>query len=64
MAVAHFEKMLYDNALLLVYAHWWRLAHNPLAERIVTETVAWLLREMRTDQGFASSLDADSKDDR
>ena len=63
--VPHFEKMLYDNALLLgVYTHWWRLTHNPLADRIVTETVAWLRREMRTDQGaFASSLDADSKDD-
>jgi uncharacterized protein YyaL (SSP411 family) len=57
--------MLYDNALLLgAYAHWWRRDRNPLAERVVTETVAWLLREMRTEQGaFASSLDADSKDD-
>jgi uncharacterized protein len=63
--VPHFEKMLYDNALLLgVYAHWWRRTRNPLAERIVTETVAWLRREMRTTEGaFASSLDADSKDD-
>ena len=63
--VPHFEKMLYDNALLLGgYAHWWRLTRNPLAERIVTETVGWLLREMRTAQGaFAASLDADSKDD-
>jgi uncharacterized protein YyaL (SSP411 family) len=63
--VPHFEKMLYDNALLLaVYAHWWRRTRNPLAERVVTETVAWLLREMRTEQGaFAASLDADSKDD-
>ncbi|HEX5907083.1 MAG TPA: thioredoxin domain-containing protein [Propionibacteriaceae bacterium] len=63
--VPHFEKMLYDNALLLgVNTHWWRRTRNPLAERIVTETVTWLLREMRTEQGaFASSLDADSKDD-
>jgi uncharacterized protein len=63
--VPHFEKMLYDNALLLgVYAHWWRRTRNPLAERVVTETVIWLLREMRTEQGaFASSLDADSEDD-
>jgi uncharacterized protein YyaL (SSP411 family) len=63
--VPHFEKMLYDNALLLgVYAHWWRRAPNPLAERIVTETVAWLVSEMRTEQGaFAASLDADSEDD-
>jgi uncharacterized protein len=63
--VPHFEKMLYDNALLLgVYTHWWRRTSNPLAERIVTETVAWLLAEMRTEQGaFAASLDADSEDD-
>jgi uncharacterized protein YyaL (SSP411 family) len=63
--VPHFEKMLYDNALLLgAYTHWWRRTRNPLAERIVTETVGWLLREMRTEQGaFAASLDADSEDD-
>jgi uncharacterized protein len=63
--VPHFEKMLYDNALLLgAYSHWWRRTRSPLAERVVTETVAWLLREMRTEQGaFAASLDADSKDD-
>ena len=63
--VPHFEKMLYDNALLLgVYTHWWRRSRNSLAERIVTETVGWLVREMRTDQGaFAASLDADSEDD-
>ena len=63
--VPHFEKMLYDNALLVgVYAHWWRRTRNPMAERVVSETVAWLLREMRTDQGaFSASLDADSNDD-
>ena len=63
--VPHFEKMLYDNALLLgAYAHWWRRTPNPLAERIVTETVAWLVAEMRTEQaGFAASLDADSENE-
>ena len=63
--VPHFEKMLYDNALLLgAYTHWWRLTRNPLAERIVTETVSWLLLQMRTAQGaFAASLDADSQND-
>ncbi len=63
--VPHFEKMLYDNALLLgVYTHWWRRSGNPLAERVVRETVDWLLREMRTPEGaFAASLDADSLDD-
>ena len=63
--VPHFEKMLYDNALLVgVYSHWWRRTRNPMAERVVSETVAWLVREMRTEQGaFAASLDADSNDD-
>jgi uncharacterized protein YyaL (SSP411 family) len=63
--VPHFEKMLYDNALLLgVYAHWWRRTQSPLAERVVNETVNWLAREMRTPEGaFAASLDADSLDD-
>jgi uncharacterized protein YyaL (SSP411 family) len=62
--VPHFEKMLYDNALLLgVYTHWWRRTGNPLAERVVAETVDWLLTEMRTPDGaFAASLDADSLD--
>jgi uncharacterized protein YyaL (SSP411 family) len=62
--VPHFEKMLYDNALLLsAYTHWWRRSGSPLAERVVTETVEWLVREMRTDEGgFAASLDADSAD--
>ena len=50
--VPHFEKMLYDNALLLgVYTHWWRRRRNPLAERVVAETVDWLLAEMRTGGG-------------
>ena len=61
--VPHFEKMLYDNALLLrVYAHWWRQTGVPLARRIAEETAGWLLRELRTAQGgFASALDADSE---
>ena len=60
--VPHFEKMLYDNALLLrVYLHWWKASGSPLAERVVRETTEFLLRDMRTaDGGFASALDADT----
>src|SRR5690625_3257033 len=60
--VPHFEKMLYDNALLLrLYAHWWRQTGSALAERGVAETAEFLLRELGTDEGgFASALDADT----
>ena len=60
--VPHFEKMLYDNALLLrVYAHWWRASGSSLAERVVRETAEFVLRDLRTaDGGFASALDADT----
>ena len=63
--VPHFEKMLYDNALLLgVYTHAWRRTGHGLAQEVVTRTVDWLLREMRTEEGgFAASLDADSVDE-
>jgi uncharacterized protein YyaL (SSP411 family) len=61
--VPHFEKMLYDNALLLrVYLHWWRLTGSAFAERIVRETAEWLLRDMHTPEGgFAAAWDADSE---
>ncbi len=60
--VPHFEKMLYDNALLLrVYAHWWRATGSPLAERVTRETAEFLLRDLHTPEGgFASALDADT----
>lgn len=61
--VPHFEKMLYDNALLLdVYTNWWAVDGTPLAERIARETADFLLAELRTPEGgFASALDADTE---
>ncbi len=61
--VPHFEKMLYDNALLLrCYAHWWRASGDPLAARVARETAEFLLRDLRsTEGGFISALDADSE---
>jgi uncharacterized protein len=60
--VPHFEKMLYDNALLLrAYAHLARLTGSPLAERVARETAEFIVRDLGTAQGtFASSLDADT----
>src|SRR5581483_3415503 len=60
--VPHFEKMLYDNALLLrAYLHWWRRTSDPLARRVAAETAEFLLRDLRTPEGgFASALDADT----
>jgi len=61
--VPHFEKMLYDNALLArVYAHWWRRTGSVLARRVAAETCSWMIAELRTAEGgFASALDADSE---
>jgi uncharacterized protein len=61
--VPHFEKMLYDNALLArAYAHLWRRTGSGLARRVAEETCDWMLRELRTgDGGLAASLDADSE---
>ena len=59
--VPHFEKMLYDNALLLrVYAHWARRTADPFAHKIADETARFLLAELRDGGMFTSSLDADS----
>ncbi|WP_157014452.1 thioredoxin domain-containing protein [Mesorhizobium xinjiangense] len=59
--VPHFEKMLYDNALLLRTACW---AHSETGlakyKRRIEQTVEWVLREMSIGNAFASSLDADS----
>jgi len=61
--VPHFEKMLYDNGQLLsVYAKAYQLTKDPLYEQIVSETIAYLQREMRSASGgYYSSLDADSE---
>jgi uncharacterized protein YyaL (SSP411 family) len=60
--VPHFEKMLYDNALLLrLYTSLWRATGSALARRVADETAEFLLRDLRTAEGgFASALDADT----
>ncbi|HIZ98434.1 MAG TPA: thioredoxin domain-containing protein [Candidatus Janibacter merdipullorum] len=60
--VPHFEKMLYDNALLLrAYTHWYRADGDVLARRVAASTADFLLRDLRTTEGgFASALDADT----
>ncbi|MDX6356633.1 MAG: uncharacterized protein QOF98_3536 [Streptomyces sp.] len=62
--VPHFEKMLYDNALLMrVYAHLWRSTGSDLARRVALGTADFLVAELSTAEGgFASALDADSDD--
>src|SRR2546425_3786221 len=61
--VPHFEKMLYDNALLSrIYLHTYLVTDNPFYERIVEETLDYVIREMTSSEGgFYSTQDADSE---
>jgi len=61
--IPHFEKMLYDNGLLLdVYAKGWQRYRDPIFRAVAEETVEWLEREMKTPDGaYYAALDADSE---
>jgi uncharacterized protein YyaL (SSP411 family) len=61
--VPHFEKMLYDNALLIrLYTHGWLVTGEPRFRQVVAESIEYLLRDLRQPGGgFASAEDADSE---
>ncbi len=61
--VPHFEKMLYDNALLArLYLHAWQVTGEPRYLQVCRETIEYVLRDMtHADGGFYSAEDADSE---
>ena len=61
--VPHFEKMLYDNALLArAYLHGWLVSGEERLREVCCETLDWALRELRGPEGgFCCALDADSE---
>ncbi len=62
-SIPHFEKMLYDNGLMMtLYSAAWQEYREPLFARVVEQTAAWAIREMQSSEGgYYSSLDADSE---
>jgi uncharacterized protein YyaL (SSP411 family) len=60
--IPHFEKMLYDNGLMLgVYCDAWLSSKDPFFARVVEQTAGWVMREMQSASGgYYASLDADS----
>lgn len=61
--IPHFEKMLYDNGLLLgLYCDAWLMSRDPFFAHVVEQSVGWVMREMQSPQGgYYASLDADSE---
>lgn len=61
--VPHFEKMLYDNSLLIsTYLEAYQLTQDPFYREVIEETITWVEREMTASAGpFYSTLDADSE---
>jgi len=61
--IPHFEKMLYDNGLLLtLYSQTWQITKEPLYQKVATGTADWIIDEMQSpEDAYYSSLDADSE---